>query len=88
MEDTSLDLLRKEIHNIDDELINLLVRRFQYSYMIGMEKKKQKLPIISVHNFKISMDKYRKGLGRYGEEIYHLLHDISKKIQEDEANNI
>jgi chorismate mutase len=83
-----IENFREKISELDTSIVELLIQRFHYSYMIGIEKKIQKLPIVSVHHFKIAMEKYRDGLGDYGEEIYHLIHDISKKIQENETDNL
>jgi chorismate mutase len=84
----NIEYLRDKISEIDLKLVELLVSRFHYCSIIGMEKKKQNIPIVNVDAFKNAMSKYRNGLGNYGEEIYHLIHDISKKIQENETNDL
>ena len=88
MEQDLLDLLRKDISEVDSELIKLLIKRFHYSYIIGKHKKDNNKPIVDESVKSMVLDKYRKGLGIHGESIYNLLHDISVKIQENESNNL
>lgn len=80
-----LEFFRKEISRIDDEIIELLLKRFDFSCVIGKFKKENKIPIVSVDTYKSVMTKYRFSLADYGEELYSLIHEISKRIQEDEA---
>lgn len=80
-----LEFFREEISKIDDKIIELLLKRFDFSCVIGKFKKENKIPIVSVDTYKSVMKKYRFSLADYGDEIYSLIHDISKKIQEDET---
>jgi hypothetical protein len=88
MEDKFIKILRENISKIDDQLIELLIARFHYSYMVGVQKKKNNIPIVNDEVMKSITKKYVNGLGIHGEEIYKLIHSISVKIQEYESNDL
>lgn len=82
-----LNDLRKEIDNIDDELIALFEKRLEIAKKIGDYKKKNSLPILDSKREKEKIEKilskseyrYRK----YIEEIFEDIFKISKEYQKD-----
>ena len=81
-----LIFFRDEISKIDDEIIRLLVKRCDYSFVIGKYKKENNIPICN-HQIKNNINnKYFNDLGVFGESIYDLIHDYSISIQKNESN--
>lgn len=83
-----IESFREKISNIDKEIVELLIQRFQYAYIIGDEKKKKNIPILNNDAYKLALSKYKNGLGEYGEDIFNLIHKISVKIQENVTDNL
>jgi chorismate mutase len=54
--DDSMDVLRIEINDIDNELLQLLSRRMNCAKKIGAYKKRYQLPILQVHRWQEILD--------------------------------
>ena len=80
-----LEFFREEISAIDDQIIELLVKRFDFSCVVGKFKKENTIPIIN-NQVKDSITlKYEDALGYVGKEIYNSIHHYSVLIQKDES---
>lgn len=81
----ALEFFREEISTIDNQIIELLVKRFDYSCVVGKFKKENKIPIENIQVKDSITLKYSDALGDIGKEIYNLIHHYSVLIQKDES---
>jgi len=86
-EKNELEQLRDEINNIDEQIVNLLNKRFDLVYKVGEYKKKSRLPVLNimVENEKIKKIQEIKGLNYYHEicELFQIIFRYSRDIQEE-----
>ena len=73
-----LDVLRKEIEDIDKEMLELFVKRMDISYQIGSYKKEHHLPILDEKREKALLDKQRALLDN--EVLWPLYKDFLKEV--------
>jgi chorismate mutase len=66
-----LDVLRKEIEDIDKEMLELFVKRMDISYQIGSYKKEHHLPIFDEKREKALLD---------NEVLWPLYKDFLKEV--------
>lgn len=80
---TELNLLRKKINQIDEQLIELLEKRIEVSKEIGNLKKKKNIAIFDAEREKEIIEYYTKNSDNkeYIEKFLHTLMDISKEVQ-------
>ncbi|TNF09416.1 MAG: chorismate mutase [Bacillota bacterium] len=81
-----LETLRKEIEQIDVEMMNLFVKRMAISKAIGQFKKENQLPIFDSKREKELIDKYLilmedQTLKPYYQSFIQHIMDLSKDIQ-------
>jgi chorismate mutase len=57
---TNLNDFREKIDKIDENLVKLLAERFQVTYLVGVYKKENKLPIQDPEREKLQMEKFKK----------------------------
>jgi chorismate mutase len=81
----ALEFFREEISTIDNQIIELLIRRFDYSCVVGKFKNENKIPIENIQVKDSITLKYSDALGDIGKEIYNLIHHYSVLIQKDES---
>ena len=80
----SIELLRKEIDAVDDELVALLKARFDLSRAIGEEKKKKSLPVYDGERESLLLARLEKQAAPYGGEVrvlYEKIMELSRKLQ-------
>lgn len=78
----TIDDLRKEIDEIDDQLMNLLEKRFDLTYQIGIEKNKIKRTILDTKREEIIINKISKySHSPQIESVYMTVMAESKKAQ-------
>lgn len=85
-----LNEIRKEINNIDEEIVRLIERRFNCAMKVGQYKKKNDLPIYDENRESKVIEKCVKLLSNehyteYLEKLYTDIMGISKEIQENEV---
>jgi len=83
-----LSYYRGELGKIDEQIIDLLVKRFDYACVIGKYKNENNIPIIHADLRDYILSKYGQDLGHYGKEIYNVIHNCSVLIQNDESTYI
>ncbi|MFU8785817.1 MAG: chorismate mutase [Candidatus Izemoplasmataceae bacterium] len=77
-----IDQLRKEIDLIDESLMNLLEKRFNYVLKIGELKKQSSVHVLDQNREQIILNKINSF--SHNEAIYHVylsLLDVSKRLQ-------
>ena len=80
----SIELLRKEIDAVDDQLVTLLKARFDLSRAIGEEKKKKSLPVYDPEREGLLLSRLEKQAAPYGGEVralYERIMELSRKLQ-------
>lgn len=77
----SLELLRNELGNIDDNIIQLLNERRKLSKRIGIVKDATNKPYANKEAFELAKKKYNNKLGMFGTSIYLIIHTDSLQIQ-------
>ncbi len=80
-----LSYYRGELGKIDEQIIDLLVKRFDYACVIGIYKKENNIPIVHADLRCNIREKYNKDLGHFGKQIYDIIHHCSVSIQNDES---
>ncbi len=81
--------LRKNIDEIDDQIIFLLEKRFEVCDRIGAEKRKFNVPIESRYREQEILEKITKTDYKYSKEISEIFKDIfckSKNLQRCKKN--
>lgn len=80
--DSKIDIIRKEIDSLDQEIMKLLDRRFILTTEIGRLKKDTKTKVLDTNREKIIYDKISK-YSHFPElrEIYKTIINESKKLQ-------
>lgn len=79
-----LELLRKKIDDIDKEILKLLIKRFETVSILGIIKKRNKIPIIDKKRENKILNKALKFSNKYGkllEKIYLEIIKSSRKVQ-------
>jgi chorismate mutase len=87
-DENQLSYYRSELGKIDSEIIDLLVKRFDYACVINIYKKMYNIPIVNADLRDYIRDKYAQDLGHFGKEIYDIIHNCSALIQNDESTYI
>lgn len=80
----SIELLRKEIDAVDDQLVALLKARFDLSRAIGEEKKKKGLPVYDAEREEALLSRLEEAAAPYGGEVrvlYERIMELSRKLQ-------
>lgn len=80
----SIELLRKEIDAVDDELVALLKARFDLSRAIGEEKKKLNRPVYDAEREEALLLRLEEAAAPYGGEVrvlYERIMELSRKLQ-------
>ena len=80
----SIELLRKEIDAVDDQLVALFKARFDLSRAIGEEKKKKSLPVYDAERESLLLSRLEKQAAPYGGEVrvlYEKIMELSRKLQ-------
>ena len=80
----SIELLRKEIDAVDDQLVALLKARFDLSRAIGEEKKKKGLPVYDAEREGLLLLRLEEAAAPYGGEVrvlYEKIMELSRKLQ-------
>jgi len=87
-----LNMLRREMDEVDQALLEILARRFDIAAKIGLYKKSHNMTILQVHRWQETiLDRIRKGK-TYGldetmvKKIWEILHQQSFQIQSDLLN--
>lgn len=80
-----LEFFREEISTIDNQIIELLIMRFDYSCIVGKFKNENNIPIENIQIKDLITLKYDDALGDIGKDIYNLIHYYSVLIQQDES---
>jgi chorismate mutase/8-oxo-dGTP pyrophosphatase MutT (NUDIX family) len=84
-----LELIRKEIDQTDNQILELLARRFNLVAQIAKHKIKNNLPILNAKRWhsllKSRIQKaYTLGIdGKFVEEIWHKIHQYSRQKEEE-----
>lgn len=73
-----LDLLRKEIESIDQEMLELFLKRMDVAYQIGSYKKEHHLPIFDEQREKALLEKQRKLLNN--DDLWPLYKQFLKEV--------
>lgn len=80
----SIELLRKEIDAVDDQLVALLKARFDLSRSIGEEKKKLNRPVYDAAREEALLSRLEEAAAPYGGEVrvlYEKIMELSRKLQ-------
>lgn len=80
----SIELLRKEIDAVDDELVALLKARFDLSKAMGEEKKKLNRPVYDAAREEALLSRLEEAAAPYGDEVralYERIMELSRKLQ-------
>lgn len=80
-----LEKIRKSIDSIDDEILNLFLKRLELCKEIGKLKKDEKLPVFDSkrENEILSKVKEKSGKGfKYTKGLFLKIFEICKEIQE------
>ena len=80
----SIELLRKEIDAVDDQLVALLKARFDLSRAIGEEKKKLHRPAYDAEREAALLLRLEEAAAPYGGEVrvlYEKIMELSRKLQ-------
>lgn len=73
----NLESLRKQIDEIDKQIVNLLVKRMKIVKKVGLLKKNQKIPVLDPVRWQKVM-KSKKG---YIKKIWEIIHNEALKIE-------
>lgn len=73
-----IDLLRKEIEKIDQEMLELFLKRMDVSYQIGQYKKEHNLPILDEQREKKLLDQQKELLNN--ESLWPLYKQFLKEV--------
>lgn len=84
---TSLESLRAEISEIDDQIFELVAKRIELAKRIGAEKKSLNLPIVAENVATVVLTRNREKCNQLGleqqlaDDLTKLLIDYSVKVQ-------
>ena len=79
-----LSLLRKEIDEIDEQLVTLLLRRMEISKEVAKFKIENNLPVLNEKREKEILDKVAEKCGEQGDavkSVFVSIMDASKELQ-------
>ena len=82
-----LDNLRKNIDNIDEQLVELITKRIEIVKKIGEFKKQNNLPIVDKNRFENVLEKVEKTAIQQGlspdfvKELYEVIHKYSCEVE-------
>ena len=82
-----LDDLRKNIDNIDEQLVELIAKRIEIVKKIGEFKKQNNLPVLDKNRFEKVLEKVEKkaiqqGLSQdFVKELYEVIHKYSCEVE-------
>jgi chorismate mutase len=79
----NLEMLRNELGEIDDKIIQLLHERRQISKRIGIVKNVTNMPYLNKASHDSVNAKYNNALGWFGRDIYCKIHLDSVDIQKE-----
>jgi len=91
MDDNTLDQLRKQIDELDDELLQVLSRRMQIVAQIGKQKKAHGIKPLDEDRMKNVLQLMLKRARilslseKFIEKLYALIHEYSLEIEEKES---
>lgn len=80
----NLEEARKEINAINDQMLELFIRRLELSEKIGEDKRKRGIPILDENREKEILEKMKgksENFSKEVEEFFQFLFKISKKRQ-------
>ena len=83
-----LNELRNEINGIDDEILNLFLRRMALARQVAEYKREHNLPIYQPQREQEILESVAKRsgeLGGYARELFTTLMDLSKQYQRDQG---
>lgn len=87
---TKLDLLRKEIDNIDEDIIKMLARRFKIVHIVGEYKKDNDIKPLQPKRWEEVLRKIKIRADSLGvnsnlvEAIWNLIHEESLRIESNQ----
>ncbi len=84
----NIEELRMEIDKIDQEIIELLVKRYDVVSLIGEVKKNKKLMIDDFKREQIIMEKIVKNSGIYEQKIINVYQEIIKNAKDIQCENL
>ncbi len=84
----NIEELRMEIDKIDQEIIELLVKRYDVVSLIGEVKKNKKLMIDDFKREQIIMEKIAKNSGIYEQKIINVYQEIIKNAKDIQCENL
>lgn len=73
----NLKILRKQIDEIDESIINLLAKRMKIVKKVGQLKKKQNIPVLDSARWQ-EIIRSKKG---FVKKIWEIIHDEALKIE-------
>ena len=86
MENLNLDEIRKEISEINDEMLTLFVRRMELSAQVAMYKKANGLPTLDRKREEAILQKVADNTSdeyrQYALQLFKTMMDLSKEYQE------
>ena len=88
MIENELQGYRKQIDKIDEEIIELLAKRFETVTKIGKFKKENNLSIIDNNRFQKVLDKVKNIASKHGisvsliQDMYNLIHKYSCELEQ------
>ena len=86
MENLNLDVIRKEISEINDEMLALFVRRMELSAQVAAYKKANGLPTLDRKREEAILQKVADNTGddfrQYAIQLFRTMMDLSKEYQD------
>ena len=86
MENLNLDVIRKEISEINDEMLALFVKRMELSAQVAMYKKANGLPTLDRKREEAILQKVADNTGdefrQYAIQLFKTMMDLSKEYQD------
>ena len=86
MENLNLDVIRKEISEINDEMLALFVKRMELSAQVAMYKKANGLPTLDRKREEAILQKVADNTGdefrQYAIQLFRTMMDLSKEYQD------
>ena len=87
MNNNQLELLRHQIVQIDRELVNLLISRFEVVKVVGQFKHEQNLPPLDKNRWQIVLQsriKWGKGIEQVIKDVFETIHRHALITEEKE----
>ena len=89
----SLTLLRQQIDEIDNELLEALSKRMRVSREIGQYKKEHRMPVLQTNRYDTVLNSRAKSAeelgmsGEFARVVYQAIHDESVRLKIEVLNN-